>query len=216
MHNITLICTTHKGVGKGNSKELLKLIEKSSPTIIFEELSPTTYIECYEMNRFTMESAAIKMHLEYNTVKHIPVVGTEISNDVNKKYDINKRHSGCNRLVGKLYALEYQYGFDYLNSKYVDQLFDVLERLEQDIVSFSKDEAITNIYKRANSNLDMYENDIIENVYNYSALNKYKNALMFIGAAHRKSIIEKIKEYNEKQDIKLNWTFYDRSHLLPS
>lgn len=216
MHNITLICTKHKEIGKCNSNELLNLIEKSNPTVIFEELSPITYRECYEMDRFTMESAAIKMYLKENVAEHIPVVGTEISNEVNKKYDINKRHSGCNRLVGKLYALEYQYGFDYLNSKYVDQLFDVLSRLEQDIVAFSKDEAITDIYSRANRNIDMYENDIIENVYNYSVSNKYKNALMFIGAAHRKSIIEKIKEYNEKQDIKLNWTFYDRGHLLPS
>lgn len=216
MHNITLICTKHSEIGKCNSNELLNLIEKNNPTVIFEELSPITYKECYEHGRETLESTAIKIYLKDNVAKHIPVVGTEISDEVNKKFEINKTHSGCNRLLVKLHALEYKYGFDYLNSKYVNQLFDVLARLEQDIVAFTKDEAITDIYNRANKNIDIYENDIIENVYNYSASNKYDNALMFIGAAHRESMIEKIENYNEKQDIKLNWTFYDRGHLLPS
>ena len=216
MHNITLICTKHNEVGKCNSRELLNLIEVNKPTVIFEELSPTTHRECYEAERFTIESAAIKMYLKNYSATHIPVVGTEIGEAVIEKNEINKTHSGCNRLLGRLYSLAYYYGFDYLNSKYVHQLFDVLARLEQDIIAYSKDEIITNIYKRAYENIDIYENDIIENVYNYSASNKYKNALMFIGSAHRKSIIEKIEEYNEKQDIKLNWTFYDRGHLLPS
>ena len=196
--------------------ELLKLIEKSNPDVIFEELSPITYKECYEFGRKTLESTAIKMYLEANSVKHIPVVGTEICDTVIEKHEINTTHRGCIRLLDRLYALEYQYGFDYLNSKYVDELFDVLARLEQDIIEYSQDEVITDIYNRANRNIDIYENDIIENVYSYSAMNKYKNALMFIGSAHRKSIIEKIKKYNEKQDIKLNWAFYNRGLQLDS
>jgi hypothetical protein len=32
-------------------------------------------------------------------------------------------------------------------------------------------------------------------------------ALFFVGSGHRKSIIEKIQEYNEKEEIKLNWNF---------
>jgi len=216
MYNITLICTKHSEVGKSNSKELLKLIKNNRPDVIFEELSPITYKECYEFDRKTLESTAIKMYLEDNVVEHIPVVDTEICDTVIEKHEINTTHRGCIRLLDKLYALEYQYGFDFLNSKYVDELFDVLARLEQDIVAFSKDEVVTDIYKRANRNIDIYENDIIENVYNYSAMNKYDNALMFIGSAHRKAIIEKIKEYNKKQDIKLNWTFYDRGHQFSS
>lgn len=216
MHNITLICTYHSNVGKCNSRELHNLIEVNSPTVIFEELSPTAHIECYEMGRFTIESAAIKNYLKDYSIKHIPVVGTEIGEAVIEKNEINKTHSGCNRLLGRLYSLAYYYGFDYLNSEYAHQLFDVLTRLEQDIVTFRKDESISNIYRKAYENIDIYENDIIENVYNYTASYKYKNAIMFISAAHRKSIIEKIKDYNEKQDVKLNWTFYDRGHLLPS
>lgn len=210
MHNITLICTKHSEVGKCNSKELLKLIKNNTPEVIFEELSQITYRECYELGRNTLESSAIKMYLEDNYVKHIPVVGTEISDTIVEKYEVNKSHSGCNRLIGKLYALEYQYGFDYLNSNYVDELFDVLAKLEQDVIEYSQDEVISYIYKKANRNIDIYENDIIENIYNYSTMNKYNKALMFIGSAHRKSMIDKIKKYNEEKNIKLNWTFYDR------
>lgn len=216
MHNITLICTKHDEIGKCNSRELFNLIEMNNPTVIFEALSSTTYIECYELGRKTTESTAIKMYSKQNSVKHIPVVGTEISDLVVAKNEVNKRHSGCVRLMGRLQFLSYHYGFDYLNSEYVHQLFDVLARLEEDIRTFSKDEMINNLYKKAYENIDTYENDIIENIYNYSAVNKYDKALMLIGSAHRKSIMEKIKRYNEKQDLKLNWTFYDRGHMLPS
>lgn len=209
MHNITLICTVHKDMGKCNSKELLKLIKKNKPDVIFEELSETTYRECYELGRETLESTAIKMYLEDNNINHIPVVGTEISDEFNQKLEISKNHSGCNRLLNKLLTLQHVHGFDYLNSKYVDDLFDVLFRQEQDIVAFSKDDVITNIYKRANRNIDIYENDIVENVYNYRSSNKYNNALMFIGSAHRKSIIDKINRKNQKEELKLNWTFYN-------
>lgn len=209
MHNITLICTVHKDMGKCNSKELLKLIKKNKPDVIFEELSETTYRECYELGRETLESSAIKMYLEDNNVNHIPVVGTELSDAFTQKHEINKTHNGCNKLFARLLSLQYEYGFNYLNSKYVDQLFDVFTKLEQDIVEYSKDDVITNIYKKAYENFDIYENDIVENIYNYSALNTYDKALMFIGSAHRKSIIDKINRKNQKEELKLNWTFYN-------
>lgn len=85
MRTITLICTKHNETGKCNSMELLKLIEKNKPAVIFEELSPITYRECYELDCNTTESSAIKMYTKQNSVAHIPVVGTEISDEVIKK-----------------------------------------------------------------------------------------------------------------------------------
>ncbi len=37
---------------------------------------------------------------------------------------------------------------------------------------------------------------------------EYITALMFIGAAHRKSIMQKIQRYDRTDKLKLNWTFY--------
>ena len=52
------------------------------------------------------------------------------------------------------------------------------------------------------------ENEIIKNIYNYSIENQYLQALVLIGSAHRKSIVEKIEKYKRQENIKLNWTFY--------
>ena len=75
-------CTRHNELGKCNSKELLKLIKENKPDVIFEELSLLSYNECYELGRETLETTAIKMYLEDNSIKHIPVVGTQISETV--------------------------------------------------------------------------------------------------------------------------------------
>ena len=216
MYSIKLICTHHSNAGKCNSRELNRLLEEKCPNVIFEDLSPAVHKECYEKDRFTMESEAIKMYLKNYSAEIIPAVGTEIGKVFLEKCKINESHSGCKRLLGRLYGFAYFYGFDYLNSEYVHQLFDVLARLEQDIMGFIKDEEVNKIYKQAYENIDKYENDIVENIYKYSAENEYKRGVLLIDAAHRKSMIEKIEEYNDAQSLKLNWTFYDRGYCFPS
>ncbi|WP_179413733.1 hypothetical protein HDF19_13230 [Mucilaginibacter sp. E4BP6] len=37
----------------------------------------------------------------------------------------------------------------------------------------------------------------------------HKQAVFLLGAGHRNSIMQKIKEYNSNIDFKLNWKFYN-------
>ena len=89
MFNITLICTTHKEIGNCNSIELYKIIEEFKPEIIFEELSHAAYNECYgTQNRITLETSAIKMYMQSHKIEHIPVVGNELTKDLDYKFEI--------------------------------------------------------------------------------------------------------------------------------
>ena len=38
MHNISLICTAHKIIGKCTPEELYRIIQKIEPEVIFEEI----------------------------------------------------------------------------------------------------------------------------------------------------------------------------------
>ena len=210
MFNITLICTAHKEIGKCNSIELFKIIEEYNPEIIFEEISPNVYDECYGIkNRLTLETSAIKMYLQKQKIKHIPVVGSELTTDLDKKFELMTKNSHYRSLLENLMALEEKYGFKFLNSKQCDELFENIKALEKLILRACNDEILHRITQWGDETVDTYENEIIRNVYLYSEQNKYDKALMFIGAAHRKSIIQKLQEYEKEGNFKLNWTFYN-------
>lgn len=209
MHNITLICTTHSEIGKCNSGELSKIIEEFKPEIIFEELSLAAYNECYGIqNRYTVETSAIKVYLQNYEIEHIPVVGSELTKDLDCKFEILTKYCNYRNLIDTLTSLEEKYGFQFLNSEQCDELFEKITTLEKQILKDNDDKILSHIYQWGNETIDTYENEIIKNVYHYSTENNYKKALMFIGAAHRKSIMQKIPEYEKKGKLRLNWTFY--------
>lgn len=210
MFNITLICTAHKEIGKCNSIELFKIIEYYNPEIIFEEISPAVYDECYGIkNRLTLETSAIKMYLQKQKIKHIPVVGSELTTDLDKKVEIMIKNSHYRNLLDNLMASEEKYGFKFLNSKQCDELFEKIKALEKLILRASNDEILNRVTQKGDQTVDTYENEIIKNVYQYSEQNKYDKALLFIGAAHRKSIMKKLPEYEKQGNLNLNWTFYN-------
>lgn len=214
MHNITLICTAHSEIGKCNSRELHKIIEEFKPEIIFEELSLAAHNECYGIqNRFTLETSAIKMYLQNYKIRHIPVVGSELTKDLDCKSEIMTKYDDYRNLIDNLMALEEKYGFQFLNSEQCEQLFEKIKTLEKLILKDNDDEELSQIYQLGKETIDTYENEIINNIYHYGTENKYNKALMFIGAAHRKSIMEKITEYEAKNKIKLNWTFYNNPYF---
>lgn len=209
MYNITLICTTHKTIGNCNSEELLKIIELHDPEIIFEEISKAVYKQCYGLqNRYTLETRAIKIYSLYKEIKHIPVVGAELSEDLDKKLEILTKNQDYKYLFYRFLSLERKYGFNFLNSSDCEQILEQLNALEKRIVDESKDEVLKSLIQLSAISVCKYEDEIIKNIYDYSKENKFEKALLFMGAAHRKSMINKLKEYNKTTDLKLNWSFH--------
>jgi hypothetical protein len=216
MHNITIICTVHSEIGKCNSRELDNIIEECKPEIIFEELSLAAYNQCYGIqNRITLETSAIKIYLQNHTVEHIPVVGSELNKDLNSKLEVMIKYEEYRDLMDILISLEEKYGFQFLNSDQCDELHEKIITFEKLILKDNGDIVLSRLIQLGNETIDNYENEIINNIYQYSSENKYNRALMFIGAAHRKSIRQKIQEYERADKLKLNWTLYKTQGFNP-
>ena len=52
------------------------------------------------------------------------------------------------------------------------------------------------------------EDAIIRNIYNYSGKIAYNQALLLIGLGHRKTIFEKMENYQSENHVKLNCALY--------
>lgn len=223
MFNITLVCTIHKECGNCNSMELYKIIELINPEIIFEELSPTVFEQCYGgEDRRTLETSAIKKYLQNHRIEHIPVdtfSWDSYYTDIDYMYDKivnNNRIFECRcirDLLDKQSLLKNKQGFAFLNSNQNDKLFEEFNILKEQILCIINDENLFRIHRLEKKIIEKREYEIIENIYAFSKRHTYNQALLFIGSGHRESLIEKIYEYEKKEKLKLNWNVH---YLLDS
>lgn len=54
---------------------------------------------------------------------------------------------------------------------------------------------------------------MLRNIYNYSKQYPYNKAMLICGADHRKPLKQKLQEYKTKENLKLNWIFYNSQNF---
>lgn len=236
MYNITLISTIHSENGKCNHNELYKILESINPEVIFDEL-PSHYFDMYFSDSFdtycansillnqntpivTLEVKCIKKFNQNHNVKILPV-DIDVTPKLSKHQDeilfmfaTFFKNEDYKKLDDEKEVLITQEGFCYLNS---DKFLDFLEKKEFEEKNIMDSEIqkdrLLNIYKLFHTEQhDNRENVMLHNIYNYSRENQYNQAVFLIGAEHKKSIMQKITEYEKLTKIKLNWTMYSNKY----
>lgn len=213
MYKITLISTVHKECGNCNSNELLKIIENICPDVIFLEELENNYTK-YDQMIFSqfgvykerLELKAIQKYSQNHTFEYVPVLDIGLSDEFETKIKIVSENKDCQRLLDDYSSLEIDGGFQFLNSEKSIVLQEELRVLENRIVD---DEIMR---QKVNATIDAYENSMLRNIYFFCKDKSFNTAIFLCGVAHRKSIIEKIEDYEKKETIKLNWTFYNEKN----
>lgn len=220
MSNITLICTEHEEKGNCNIHELYLIIEKIDPEIIFEEI-PTSFFDEYykEKTKSDLETDTINKYLECHQIEHVQV----------DYYNIPKLFFEDNGYMhSRIEAISYDYrklidthssnvkrfGFKYLNSIYCNNLFDELYNTMENTLQKNNNDKLFQTYKAWNDVNSKREYEMINNIYNYSIDHRFNRGLFFIGAAHRKSIIDKIQKHPRAEYVQLNWNYNNYDNIL--
>lgn len=217
MHNITLVSSFHKNLGKCNPDELYKIIEEIQPEIIFEELSFNTfsfvYADSYIPN--TIEAIAIKKYLKNYPIKHFPVDTYPINESdlFNGADKIAKKSIEYVKLWNEEVTMITQNGYNFLNSKSCIELLDKIRNVEETVLLEINNLKLSREYKSESKLHNKREYEMLRNIYNYSKLYPYNKAMLICGVEHRKPLKQKILEYQTKENLKLNWTFYKQSKL---
>jgi len=214
MHNLHLVCTFHSELGKCNPDELYKIIEQINPDVIFEELTPNLYDILYNKGIFDesapTEFKCIWKYKQEHDIKNIPVdieVSSKFSNEINTVIALFKKYDIYNEIEIEQKKKIEQVGFEYLNSQEYSDLFDKQRNIENKILENVSNSRLNRIYKSFYEDQDYRENFMLNTIYAYSKRNNYNQAVFLVGSGHRSSIIQKVAEYQLKEEIKLNWTF---------
>jgi hypothetical protein len=210
MHNITFISTIHEEIGKCNAVELYKIIEKINPQVIFLEAVDQTYSE-YEKNLFfeyaqyhkKLEISAIQKYNSNTTFEYVPVCENGLSDAYRRKNKIVRENRERQEMIKNFQYFAAKYGFKFLNSLESINLLEEIRMLESRVLN---DSDLDNIVK---ADIDAYENPMIRNIYSYCNNNQFSSAIFMCGAAHRKSIIEKIQKSKTEEQVNLTWTIFE-------
>jgi len=212
MYNITLLSSFHIELGKCNAEELYKIITEIKPEIIFEELPQalfhTIYAEGYDPH--SLEAIAINKYLKEHHVEHIPVDTLEKKEeDMFGGYNIIlKKSTEYDKLFKQQLSLISQHGYQFLNGSSCLELMDEMHKVEENVLLEINDAQLLKQYKSDGELQDKRAIAMLQNIYDYSKKHRYDKALFICGAEHRKSMMQKIQEYEKKGQFKLNWTFY--------
>lgn len=210
MHQITFISTIHKECGKCSAEELYKTIDKISPEVIFLEAIEETYSD-YEKYLFStygvfhkkLEIAAIQEYSYKTSFQYIPVCEIGLSDAFHKKINLVCQNRELQKLIDNFNSLAAENGFKFLNSLECINLQEEMRLLESQILNYS------DLDKMAKADIETYEKPMIKNIYSYSKNNHFSSAIFMCGAAHRKSIIEKIKKSRIEEQVNLTWAIFE-------
>lgn len=213
MYTITIIFSMHIQIGKCNSNELYNIIKNEKPEIIFEEFDILRTEDDYYKNghykyqkESTLETFAIMNYIENFKVEYFPVDTYDINYFPTEMY---KKISIANHDYDKIFSENIiqagQKGFQYLNSIDCYNLIEKLHSIEEKVIKISNDNKLITDYNSWQNISNARDTEMLNNIYEYSKIHNFDNAVFIIGVEHKKSIMEKIDEYNKKENIKINW-----------
>lgn len=207
IHHITFISTIHKEIGKCNAKELCKIITRLNPEVIFLEAIDETYseyekynFETYGVYHHKLEISAIQKYSQKTSFYYVPVCEIGLSHTFRNKLDIVCKNREVQKLIDNFNYKAAEAGFLFLNSLECIRLQEEMRALESQVLNNIEMEKIVNL------NIDAYENPMIRNIYSYCKNNIFSSAVFMCGAAHRKSIIQKLEKYKTEEKVNITWT----------
>jgi hypothetical protein len=197
----------HKELGKCNSRELCKMLEQLNPDVIFLEALEETYSK-YEKQNFKsfrvphkkLEIRAIQEYSLKSTFEYVPVLDNGLSEAFANKYKSDFDSIEYQKFFDTLNNKAFHQGFCFLNSQECISLHEEMRKMESQLLLNNPE-----LEKAFKLDIDEYENAMLQNIYSYCEENIFDSAVFLCGSAHRKSIIEKTKEFNEQEGVKINW-----------
>lgn len=220
MKCISLICTVHEETGHASVSRLHSILEQLDPQVIFLEVPEGAMDDFYRTgHQENLESTAIGAFRKRNHVELIPVdIPTPHESFFRDYHYMVTRIEGisleCRRL--RLWDINYvrDHGFAYLNSEYSEKIWSETYDEMQAVIRKLNEPRLTNIFDQWIEANDFREDEMLSNIMQYCSSNSFDRGAFLIGAAHRKSVIHKIRKAFDEYSSNMQWDCDGRTNNL--
>lgn len=210
MQHITFVSTIHKAIGECNLFTMQHILEQIGPQVTFEEmplsskelnkglegLTISTYSNFHKIERVFVDNYAIPPESFFEDYKSV-IEHMEQLEDIN---GLNFRQSS-----DKHKEHVRKYGFQYLNSIACININDEINNAIENGLLKLNNAKLLQAYQSWNDVNNNRENVMLQNIYKYSKEDRYERAIFTLGSGHRKSIMQKIEEFEAREELRLSW-----------
>lgn len=207
---ISLIGTIHAECGLANVAELVAILDRLQPDVVFAEVPAANLVDYLDGTHGNLESAAVVHYRKRRPITVVPV-------DLNRPNDEFFRNSKEMFKKVERTSPEYRWlmdqnsfdtrdhGFPYLNSDrcaraWADIYDEVLATVEW--IGDTRLRQIYNFWSETNARR---ETGMLENIDGYCVRRALSQGVLLIGAAHRTAMVEKLREQREANAAGVTW-----------
>jgi len=212
MKTISLVCTVHEENGFASAAALCSILEHLRPEVIFFEAPADAFDELI-ITGPCLESTAVRWYREANRVAVVPV---DLPTPEPRFFE--RQRAFDQRIAGRISDFQMlmlwnkndtrDSGFQYLNSDQSSKRWADIYSEIRATVKILNDQEVTDFFELWQRTNDLRENEMLRNISMYCEKHSFERAVFLVGAAHRKSIIEKSQACAVDPGIHWKFSFY--------
>jgi hypothetical protein len=214
LNHVSVIRSVHHATGVANASELLSLLERVQPEVIFLELSPTDFGAWFDGRRSCLEATAAALYRHRHEVALVPVdvapPAVEFARDVDYLFDrVEAANPNYVRLSHRNRQLVGFGGFAYLNSVDASTLWSAIQQEMRAAVESIAEGRLSGIYASWVRTQELREATMMNRVEAYARERPFCRGVLLVGLAHGQSIRERSQDLGGDGPNAVRWDFLD-------
>jgi len=195
---ISLIGTYHAERGAVAVSELLSILERIQPEVVFAEI-PQTHIDKWRDGTLgTVESKAVARYADTHSIEVVSVDSPVPEESFFRAWEevvrnIERRSPTFRLLMDRNTHRTHEEGFAYLNSVECIQAWDDIRREQLETIEYIGISRIRDTYVQVRDWNESRELEMLANIRSYCASAARTSGVFLVGASHRGPLIEKIR-----------------------
>ena len=210
LNHVLVICSVHRDTGLANASELLGLLERVRPDVIFLELSSSGFEGFFDGSRACLEATASSLYRDRHPVELVPVdlapPGVEFARSADYLFD---RIEAANPQYCRLRYLHHQLigtrGFAYLNSVESKTRWSAIEQEMRATVEELGERRLNEAYASWTRAQELREAAMMKGVEDYARERPFGTGVFLVGLAHGHSILDKSRSDLGDDSTRVQW-----------
>ncbi|MEK7476004.1 MAG: hypothetical protein AAB152_10285 [Candidatus Coatesbacteria bacterium] len=212
MKRVSVVFTEHAENGLCNSSELLAILMRINPEVIFLEAPAAALGTYFNRGRMNLEGTAVSRYREKHRVDLIPVdlptPEAAFFENFGEVIDrVGRAGPEYDQIAGTHRHYVSVYGFAYLNSEYCSDLFS--KRYAAILTAIGKlaDPRLAENYDLWIKTNERRDAAMMENIRKHCRQASFSNYAFLVGAAHRQSIMSLSRSEEGPGASEIPWDF---------